>query len=252
MLKFNFTVPAIKIKSDWFEECKRKKSVFDKIGFKGLNLYFQMFKFRLHNQDQENVFVTSIELLRKVSGYKTQEVFDLLKKLKSAKVINMENLSRWDYLIDNDGKIKVNDTLIITSADAVPMTTKENDEKYIFVDFTLFDLYKEKGFNERYYPLYCLIKKWSSNKEHKSWMSIKKMAKILGYDKNTVHRMIYRMNSEYLLCTVRKKSDNRNGYYFEHYILDSAKKYEKFKNKFKDKCDKLIKSNVNINEFFDE
>lgn len=241
-MKFNFSLDGVRINSEWFEYQKRKSNVYQKIGYKGLNLYFQLFKFRLHKQNDEHVFITSLGLLRKECGYPTQEVFELLKKLKSAKVIRMLNISRWDYLIDSDGKYKDNNLLVIAADDPVPLGEKEKN--YIYIDFGLFELYREKGLNERYYPLYCLIKKWSGNKEGKSWMSVDKMARILDYDKDTVHRMIYKLNSEYLLCSVRKKSQNRNAYYFEHYILDSVKDYEKFKERFKDKCDKLIKNRL--------
>jgi hypothetical protein len=75
----NYTLHSIRIKSSWFDNLERQKNVYQKITYKGLNLYFQLYKFRLHNQENEHTFITSISLLRKETGYSTQEVFELLK-----------------------------------------------------------------------------------------------------------------------------------------------------------------------------
>lgn len=243
MIKFNYTGASIKLKSNWFDKLERKQNTYQKITYKGLNLYFQLFKFRLYNQENENTFVTSISLLRKETGYTTDEIFDLLRKMKGAKVIKVENVSRWDYLIDEDGKIKDKDILVITSSDS-PNTTRKpqtdkkgnvitdkdgnekmidspvsDDDYYLSVSFDMLDLYKSKGLNERYYALYCLIFKWRfGHIDHKMNMKIENIAKILDFDKDTIHRMIYQMNRNYLLSSYRKVRQ-AGGYKFEHYLL---------------------------------
>jgi hypothetical protein len=240
----NYTLHSIRIKSNWFEDLGRKKNVYQKITYKGLNLYFQLYKFRLHNQENEHTFITSISLLRKETGYSTEEVFDLLKKLKGAKIINLQNVSRWDYLIDEQGNIRDKDILVIVATDTFPISNykKVDDNFYIYIPLDLFELYKQKGLNERYFALYCLIKKWSQNAEQKSWMSIKKMSKFLGFDKDYVNKMIFEMNRNYLLSSYRKKKSDGT-YRYEHYILDSVKNdnVNKFLDVHKDNMDKLIK-----------
>src|SRR5690606_20137760 len=127
-----------------------KKNVYQKITYKGLNLYFQLYKFRLHNQENEHTFITSISLLRKETGYSTDEVFDLLKKLKGAKIIKLQNVSRWDYLLDEEGNIRDKDILFIEAIDTFPISDYKNvvDNYYIYIPLDLFDLYKQKGLNE--------------------------------------------------------------------------------------------------------
>jgi hypothetical protein len=240
----NYTLHSIRIKSNWFDDLGRKKNVYQKITYKGLNLYFQLYKFRLHNQENEHTFITSVSLLRKETGYSTDEVFDLLKKLKGAKIIKLQNVSRWDYLLDEEGNIRDKDILIIEAIDTFPISDYKNvgDNYYIYIPLDLFDLYKQKGLNEKYFALYCLIKKWSQNEENKMWMSIQKMSKFLGFDKDYVNKMIYEMNRNYFLSSYRKRKSDGT-YFFEHHILDSTKKNEidKFLEIHKSNIDKLIK-----------
>ncbi|OCS82258.1 hypothetical protein A6M13_07430 [Caryophanon tenue] len=238
----NYTLNSIKINSNWFDDDRRKKSVYSKIGYKGLNLYFQLYKFRLHRQDDEHTFITSIAYLRKETGYTTDEVFDLLKKLKSAKIIKVNNYSRWDYLLDN-GQVKDKELLHITALDTFPIEDykKEDSRFYIYVPLDLFNIYQSKGLNEKYYALYCLIEKWSQNMEGKMYMSIEKMATVLGFDKDYINKMIHEMNRNYLLASRRRKRTDRQGYRFEHYILDSTDKneVEKFTATHKETMDKF-------------
>ncbi|WP_368974696.1 hypothetical protein NST61_16985 [Caldifermentibacillus hisashii] len=240
----NYTLYSIRIKSSWFDNLERQKNVYQKITYKGLNLYFQLYKFRLHNQENEHTFITSISLLRKETGYSTQEVFELLKKLKSAKIIKLNNVSRWDYLIDEKENIRDRDVLFIVATDTFPIADYKyvSDDYYIYVPLDLFELYRKKGLNEKYFALYCLIKKYSQNTEQKMWMSIQKMSKFLGFDKDYVNKMIYEMNRNYFLSSYRRvKSDG--SFYFEHHILDSAKQKEidKFVKVHQDNINKLIK-----------
>lgn len=242
-MKFNYAVNSIKINSAWFDQSDRKQNVYEKITYKGLNLYFQLYKFRIHNQENEHTFITSISMLRKVTKYKTDEIFELLKKMKNAKIIKLENVSRWEYLIDENGNIKDKDILIITAIDTFPIEDfkKDDNKYYIYVPLSLFQLYEDKGLNEKYYALYCLIVKWSQNSEHKSWMSIAKMAKFLGFDKDYVNQMIYNLNRYYFMSSYRKRN-GKGGFNFEHFILDSWKtnEIEKFLKIHKDNMDKLI------------
>lgn len=241
----NYTLNSIKINSNWFDNLDRKQNVYEKIGHKGLNLYFQLYKFRLHNQENEHTFMTSISMLRKETKYTTTEIFELLKKMKSAKIIKLENVSRWEYLLDENGVIRDKDILMITAVDTFPIDKYESDGTrfYIYVPLDLFQAYEDKGLSEKYYPLYCLIKKWSQNLEEKSWMSIAKMSKYLGFDKDYVNQMIYNLNRNYFLSSVRRKKSNGGGYYFEHRILDSWKedKVSKFVESEQENMDRLIK-----------
>lgn len=266
-MSFRYTVSSIKVKSSWFDIVVRKKNTYQKITYKGLNLYFQLFKFRLHNQDDQYTFVTSISLLRKETNYTSDEIFGLLKKMKSAGVIKMENVSRWDYLLDDEGNPKDKDILIITAAD-LPNTRrqqrtnvdgkpmfkdKENKtpvmidapvsdgDYYIAVSFGMLDYYEKKKLNERYYALYCLISRW--NKGHwdgKMNMKIEKIASCLDFDKDTIHRMIIEMNRQQVLASQRKIR-KQGGYKYEHYLLNKSdgESIEAFVNRYGDVMEKV-------------
>lgn len=241
----NYTVSSIRIKSEWFDQIDRKKNVYQRIGYKGLNLYFQLYKFRIHNQECEHMFITSISLLRKETGYSTDEIFELLKKLKAARIIKLLNISRWNYLLDENDKVKDKDILHIDAIDTLPLSnyTKCENNHYIYIPLDLFDLYKDNGLNEKYYPLYCLIKKWSNNIEDKMWMSISKMADYLEYDKDYVNKMIHNMNKCYLLSSYRRRRESGTGFLYEHHILDSCKsdKVDSFLKVHKSNMDSLVK-----------
>jgi predicted transcriptional regulator len=203
-----------------------------------------LYKFRLHNQENEHTFITSISLLRKETGYTSSKVLELLKLMKRAKIINIESMSRWDYLLDQDGNIKDKDILIITAIDAISSFQNKDDEYYIYINLDLFKKYEESnmyGRIEKYIALYCLIAKWSNNTEQKMNMRIAKMAKILGFDKDFVHKMIYEMNRNYFMSS-RKKNRKSGRYYFEHRLLTSTKKedVEKFLSSEKENIEKLI------------
>jgi len=260
----NYTVNSIKINSNWFDDLGRSKNVYQKIGYKGLNLYFQLYKFRLHRQENEHTFITSISLLRKETTYTTDEIFELLKKLKSAKIIKLENVSRWDYLLDENGNVKDKDILMITALDTFPLEKYESDGSrfYLYIPLDLFQLYENKGLSEKYYALYCLIKKYSQNIEEKMWMSIEKMSKYLEFDKDYVNQMIYNLNRHYFMCS-KRRPNGKGGYSYEHHILDSVKEdnINKFLEAFKEEMDRLIKrvdkkkkskKAINIEEEIDE
>lgn len=245
IIKLNYTLKSIRINSEWFDNLGRKKNIYQKIGYKGLYLYFKLYKFRLHGQENEHTFITSIAMLRKETKYTTDEIFNLLKKMKSAKIIKMDNCSRWDYLLDDGGNIKDKDALMITAIDTFPLSdySKNDDKFYIYIPLELFATYEEKGLADKYFALYCLIKKWSQNVESKMWMSISKMSEFLGIDKDYVNKMIYQMNRNYFLSSYKKKNKNGDGYYFNHFILDSANddKVDEFLKVHKSNMDKLIR-----------
>lgn len=268
----NNVVNYIRIKSNWFDEIGRKKSVYQRIGYEGLYLYFQMYKFKVNNQKCDDMFITSISFLRKETGYSSLRIFELLKLMKAAKVIKILNVSRWDYLIDENGNVKDKDILQIVAND-LPITErkqktdrlgklllKDNEpvmidspvtesDFFIPVNLEIFELYKKsklygagtKGENvEKYVALYCLIQKWSNRLEGKMNMRIEKIADVLGIDKDYIHKMIYSLNRNYLLLSVKRRRKDGNGHYFEHVICDSVSNYDDFKKQNKDDCDKLV------------
>lgn len=271
----NYVSKYVRIKSNWFDMVSRnKKNTYTKIdGYKGLYLYLQLYKFRIYNQEHEETFLTSISFLRKETGYSTEEIFELLKKMKTAKVIKILNVSRWDYLIDDNGNIRDKDILQIVATDTPQTIRKQKTDRegkpkvdknnepimidspatendfFIGINIEMFKLYQQakmygtgaKGENiEKYIALYSLIQKWNNNLEGKMNMQIQKIADILGIDKDYVHKMIYSLNRNYFLFSTKRRRKIAKGYYFEHVLCENASSYEKFKEHHKSDCDKLV------------
>lgn len=229
----NYTLSHIKIKSNWFEE----KSKYIKIGHIGFDLYLSLFKFRLHKQEHNYFFITSISLLRKETGYSTLVIYEYLKLFKKLKIIKVENVSRWDYLLDENGEIKDKEVLVITAADVPNLIEDANkkeipvteDDYYVSVDLDLMEYYKDNGLNEKYYGLYCLMKKLSNgNPEGKSYMTIENMSEVLGYDKDYVNKMVHEMNKRNILYSKKRRNMKKN-HYFEHYLCPNMSKIDEFR-----------------------
>jgi len=270
----NYVVGYVKIKSNWFDIVGRgSKNVYEKIGkYEGLNLYFQLYKFKLFNQEYADMFITSISLLRKETGYSSMRIFGLLKSMKSAKVIKVSNVSRWEYLLDENGNVKDKEVLIICACDLPCTERKEKldvngnvvldgdghaiiidkpitkDDYFIPVSLGMIDKYKSVDMYgtsngkkvDKYVAMYCLIMKWSNNLESKVNMRIEKIADILGIDKDYLHKMVYSMNRYYFMLSTRRVRKVAKGYMFEHFICKSDVKYNTFVEVNKDKCDKLV------------
>lgn len=246
-LGFNYAFEQIRIKSSWFDDEDRgKKNIYQKITYKGLYLYFTLYRFRVHKQENEHTFITSISLLRQETGYSTEEIFELLKKMKSTKIIDIKNISRWDYLYTTDsngGKLILDkNILVIEAIDTFSILNYKEEVKdyYIYVDLKLMEYYKGKGLNEKHMTLYCFINKWNNNLEHKMYMSLEKMAEKLDFDKDHVHKMIYEMNRAYVLSSTKQRRQSKHGFYFEHYILDELKKKDDFIKNYAKNIDLLI------------
>ncbi|MGD8190953.1 hypothetical protein ACQCN2_13330 [Brevibacillus ginsengisoli] len=259
---FNYTMHNIKVKSNWFD-FSTSTNKFKKMGYKGFNLYLTLFKFRLYKQEHNYMFVTSISLLRKETGYATEEILELLKVMKKIKIIHIDNVSRWDYMMDGQ-KIKDDKVLVMWASD-VPNVEKveieveekgfglkgsktntntiekpvTEDDYYVNVDLSLLQYYEEIGLNERYYPLYCLIRKMTNNPEKKSWMSIEKMAETLEYDKDTLNKMVHEMNRKYLLLST-PRDNGKNGKYFENKICTTFSSLDQFKQNHQEEIDKRV------------
>jgi predicted transcriptional regulator len=230
----NYTIDSIRIPSRWFDMQERKKNTFQKMGgYKGLYLYLQMYKFRIHQQENDHTFITSISFLRKETGYSTSEVFELLKKLKGAKIINISGVSRWDYLIDENGVIKEDKILLITANEnesfPIYKDFDKQDEFYIYISFNLLQQYIDKGLDEKHFALHCLVQRFQHSKSKVCFMSIQTMAEILDIDKDTVNRMIINLNKNYLMVSWKKPNTKNRGegsYHYEHITYEDNAKYK--------------------------
>lgn len=234
----NFALKRIYVKSNWFDDGNNK---YKKIGYDGFFLYLSLFRFLVNRQDREYTFICSLSLIRKETKYSSQLILDLLKLLVKENVLRVD-ISRWDRLFDDKGKIIVDKCLTIEALDK-PITERKvngkgeevdtpvsDDDYYINLDLPLIQYYIDQGLNERYIGLNCLMNRYSNNTEGKSWISINKMADILGFGDKTVNNMIYELNRKYLLYSRYMKTDQKvigkngekeSGTKFEHFLLSN-------------------------------
>lgn len=260
----NYALNHIKIKSSWFDKWTDSNRVFIQLGFKGLYLYFTLYRFYVRGQDN-HTFFTSIGMLKKhmenhIEGnrsgvrYSCEEILELLKTMEKAKVIRVNNKTRWDQLLKDDKKVDENRLLDISAIDT-PQTTRDEDndkdvpdskkDYYIPVDLRLMDYYltKEIGLTERYFPLYCLIRKMSNGYDEQSWMTIETMSEYLGMDKDSINSMIHKLNRKYLLLSLKRaRASKGKGHRFEHHICNNLSKVDKFKRENEVEINKNIKS----------
>ncbi|WP_211749672.1 hypothetical protein, partial [Paenibacillus sp. Marseille-Q4541] len=234
----NFTINHLKVRSNWFDTGGK----YSQMKYDAFNSYINLFKFRLSKQQYEYYFVTSINDLKKETGYTKQRTYDNLSLLIKLKIIKVLNVSRWDRFIKN-GVIPGQIILHIAAID-IPVTNRiltehgdrdqadtENDY-YVSVDLKLMEYYKAIGLNEKYYAVYCLIKKLSNNTEQKSFMTIESMSNSLGINKNAINKYIKEMNSKYVLYSNYRKN-RKSGFKFEHHLLRKYSDIDKFKNEMK-------------------
>lgn len=252
---YNFTIPSIKIKSNWFENSK--ESIYYRIGKEeGLNLYLQLFRFRQHqitsdgqaNYNQHIFRVTIGELVRftKVNTSKKltqKQVVDLLIKMEKANVIKLHTPKRprrWDALFDKNGKV-ISDKLIILQATDVPNVKVEKNERgkvvekpatdddwYIPINFrTVNYIYDDLKLTSKELVVYLLMLKFSNSVERKAYININTIKNYLGLGNDTITKIIKTLNEHGLLVTyVRRKGKKVN---FEHTPLRSFNDLERFK-----------------------
>lgn len=233
-------------------------STYQKMGYKCFNLVCQLYKFRLYRQKTQHVFVTSIELLRNemqtvslnddfTTSYSRKpsikDVYEYLKTLVSLKIIKVTNIKddKLRSLVDKKGNIQNEKPLIIEMTHNLDIRSKrertddknksfvqsndtndaEEVEKYIYVPLDVFEMMERVGLSEKYYPLYCLLKKWS-NKEGCCYMSYEAMGKALGLNKKTVANMINEMNEDGIVATHDIGTDAKGHTIHHHYVLDAS------------------------------
>jgi predicted transcriptional regulator len=189
---------------------------------------------------------------RKYTKYTKEEILDLLKTLERYKIIEIVNKTRWDQLLKENGNIDEHRILKIIAVD-IPQTKRKYSDKvqkdiddpiteedaYLAIDLKLLEYYLQIGLTERYYPIYCIIRKMS-NLDFKSWMKIETMSKHLGMDKDSINKMIHEMNRKYLLYSRKVKRKDRAGYRFEHFICKNFSEINQFRERFENEINKNI------------
>jgi hypothetical protein len=176
-----------------------------------------------------------------------------LRTLIKLNIVIINNVSRWDRILD-PSKNTIDDKYIleIVAIDA-PIVERVQDDKdrttdkpkteddyYISVETQLLDIYKQRGLNHKYYPIYCLIKKLQNGSvEKKAFMSIEKMALWIGYSKDYTNKLIHNMNRSCVLYS-DYRDNGKGGEYFEHHLM-SGNKEDEFLKAFKSGIDKNIK-----------
>lgn len=242
---YNFCLPSIKIKSNWFDGANNMYKYIGKE--EGLNLYVQLFRFRVHQGDyNQHLFRTSLLELKKFTRNNmsrrlhVSKVVDMLLQMEDAGIIKIHT--------PNIRNMIGNEMVIIEATD-VPQTTRvgeedipvDEDNRYIYINFkTVNYIYDQLKFTSRELSLFILFSKYGLGKgERKVTMKINKMREVLGTRNDKVTEMIIKFNECGLAYTVVKK----DGYKvkFEHFICKNIDDIEKFKEEGKSYRDKFLK-----------
>lgn len=242
---YKFCLPSIKIKSNWFDG---KENTFKAIGKEeGLNLYLQLFRFRIHQGGyNDHLFRTSILELQKFTriNMRTRLKIDKIKDL----LLNMESVGVIKIHTQNVENMIGNELLTIEATD-VPQTTRKDgmdinvgdENKYIYINFkTVNYIYEQLKLTSKELALFILFSKYGLGRgERKVTMRINKIKEVLGTRNEKVTEMIIKFN-EYGLAYTRVMKE---GYKtkFEHYICKNIDNIEQFKRDSKDVRMKFLK-----------
>lgn len=232
---FNYSVDHMKIPSSWFDKQGRSKSVYEKIGgYKGLNLYIQLYKFRIHNQSNEHTFLTTIKLLQEQTklmnkkGYTHDEIIDILKLLVKHEIIEIVGFKNLNLLKKEKKNIAENLNLHIVGLNYLPLGewnveerqlqgVSENDSRkfYIYVPLSMLAIMAKLGLDERHFALLLLIIKLKKRStKHKKlnpieqycYMSLEQFHETLGISVGTIRKLLKDMNSYGFVVTKKGTS----------------------------------------------
>lgn len=226
-----FAMDSIKIKSSWLDG--NKKSMFQLMGKEeGLNLYFQLFRFRIHQGNyNEHIFALSIGSILPYTkmNIKTklskQKVFEMLKQLEKLGIIQLLNYKSWNTLLDHNGQVNA-DKFIMLKATDVPKTNRENetdmpignDDFYIKIPFNMVDYMCDTGeLTSKHLSLFFLIRKMTNSKARprKAWLNVDDIKDRLGFGSDKIIQLIQDLNKHGLLLTYVSKYNGKPS--FEHH-----------------------------------
>ncbi|MCP3026017.1 hypothetical protein [Halobacillus sp. A5] len=232
----NFALESIKIKSSWFDG--GKDSVFQKMGKeKGLELYLQLFRFRVHQGDiTKHHFITSVGELQQHTNVNVStklspvKIAELLERFEKLGIIKNHSFKDWSAIYKNNddyGKVHTDKLLKLEAIDT-PETVQEvvkeikqdipvtEDDKYINITFETVNEIYEKNLNSKALTVFFFIRKWSNalGGEKKAWMNISKISDRLGFNNNTVTSLLIELNMTGFIHTTVKKVNKRDS--FEH------------------------------------
>jgi len=265
-----FTLTDTVIKSNWFDEgnntCLYKQIKKEK----GLNLYLQLFKFRVHkihkgNRDDykmyNHIFRVCLYDLRESMSVNTSKkpsydkVIEMLELLINKGVIKFNPFHKKDSfesaIKDGEGNYQEFRLLELEAIDIPKFNGvdekgnhivggKENN--FIPVEFGVIDyILNELKLSTFHVAVYLYIMKWS-RLQKKSFKSINNMATELGVRNRRVKKVLLDLNRGGVIYTVRKVSKkNRDNPDFEHYPCEKFKSLEGFIKETKEARDKFIK-----------
>lgn len=262
-----FALSSMKIKSSWFDG--EKKSVFQKIGKEeGLNLYLQLFRFRIHQGDiYKHHFILSIGELKKYTkinmtkklSYK--QILEILKKMDRAGIIKNHAVKDWNKYIDENGNV-IADKILKLEATDVPMTFKndKNEDQpidkthsYTSISFEMVNYIYERDLSSKALSIFYLIRKLSnsSKSERKAWININTMELWLGYGGETITSCLIELNKNGLVATYVKR--NKGRITFEHFpVIGGIDRISEHENGHSDTIRKFLnRYNKNKNPFAD-
>ncbi len=241
---YNFAVSSMKLKSIWFKD--ENVNVYKQMGKEeGLNLYLQLFRFRIHQGDfNQHIFRTSLLELQQFTRINKRGVLSL-RELKGM-LLQMEKIGVIKIRSQNIEHMIGNEMLIIEAID-VPHLERINDKDevidesfYIPVKFEFIDyMYDVLTFTAKEVAFFVLLSMYGMRKGNAVInMKINNMKTRLGTRNEKITNMLVEFNKYGLLYThvIREGKKTK----FEHYMCKSVEGIEKFKSESKKYREKFI------------
>lgn len=187
-----------------------------------MNIYLSLHRFKVNTQD-EYYFVASIGLLKKVTGYTKQDIYESIRKLIKLKLIKVHNVSRWDRFLT---ELNVPDKYLL-EIQAIPIT---QDGKLSRMNGELLQHYYDVGLSIKHYMIYRVL----LMDKH---LTIEEIADKVGFDTNTVHKLIRQMNRKYVMYSKYVVGSKRSNHKYIHYVLTKCDNKEEFKEKYREEIE---------------
>jgi hypothetical protein len=192
-------------------------------------LYLELFRFRIgENSEGNTVFNVSVRQLythfnKGRNIISLGEVTDFLIQLSKMKIIKLLSYKSWNTLLKHDGHVNYSLLLEDISVD--------DEEGYNYTPLDIIDyIFSQSTKYTKHVIFYMFMKNTiniKTNKDHKCWMSVNKMADKLQFGDKTVAKCISDLNKIGVIAS-HKLDNMKGGTKFEHYLLKDMGQFEEF------------------------
>lgn len=236
---FGFSKKNNLINNNWFVQ--NGFNYYKDSGRNVFNLYLNLSRFIRQDVSKfknEQYYITSIKMLYDAMNYhgrllNVPEIHGLICKLEEFGVIDVVSHSNFKRRKD----IPPGELIILKDLDY------SSSEHYTFVPFDVVEYILENGLTYNHVALFLFSISWEDKTEGKSYVSIDKAGRWLGFSAPTIRKYIKDLNQLRVMASHTKWDKIKNRKRYEHYTLkglDESEKFEEYHGYAMDKFKKKV------------